>query len=134
MLSHLLLNHILFAVFDVPCLTYKYMSTLVIYIRCLYGIYTYVRISLFHIGTPISRIPIMAKQPLDLFKLFKLVVERGGLLEVSRPFCGSVRERESKDKLTCSKDCSYCNFPARWCLATDVVAKRHNNIYLLRFM
>ncbi len=25
----------------------------------------------------------MAKQPLDLYKLFKLVVERGGLVEVS---------------------------------------------------
>ena len=33
-------------------------------------------------GTPITRIPIMAKQPLDLCKLFKLVVERGGLVEV----------------------------------------------------
>lgn len=33
-------------------------------------------------GTPITRIPIMAKQPLDLYKLFKLVVERGGLVEV----------------------------------------------------
>ena len=35
------------------------------------------------IGTPITRVPIMAKQPLDLYKLFKLVVERGGLVEVS---------------------------------------------------
>ena len=25
----------------------------------------------------------MAKQPLDMYKLFKLVVERGGLVEVS---------------------------------------------------
>ncbi|XP_011406312.1 PREDICTED: AT-rich interactive domain-containing protein 3A-like [Amphimedon queenslandica] len=33
-------------------------------------------------GTPITRIPIMAKQPLDMYKLFKLVVERGGLVEV----------------------------------------------------
>lgn len=33
-------------------------------------------------GTPITRIPIMAKQPLDLYRLFKLVVERGGLVEV----------------------------------------------------
>lgn len=33
-------------------------------------------------GTPITRVPIMAKQPLDLYKLFKLVVERGGLVEV----------------------------------------------------
>ncbi len=34
-------------------------------------------------GTPITRIPIMAKQPLDLYKLFKLVVDRGGLVEVA---------------------------------------------------
>lgn len=34
------------------------------------------------VGTPITRIPIMAKQPLDLYRLFKLVVERGGLVEV----------------------------------------------------
>lgn len=39
------------------------------------------------IGTPITRVPIMAKQPLDLYKLFKLVVERGGLVEVSK--CGT---------------------------------------------
>lgn len=29
----------------------------------------------------------MAKQPLDLYKLFKLVVERGGLVEVSYYCC-----------------------------------------------
>ena len=33
-------------------------------------------------GTPINRIPIMAKQVLDLYKLYKLVVEKGGLVEV----------------------------------------------------
>lgn len=33
-------------------------------------------------GSPINRLPIMAKQVLDLFELYKLVVERGGLLEV----------------------------------------------------
>ncbi|CAI8006491.1 AT-rich interactive domain-containing protein 3A, partial [Geodia barretti] len=33
-------------------------------------------------GSPITRVPIMAKQPLDLYRLFKLVVERGGLVEV----------------------------------------------------
>jgi len=33
-------------------------------------------------GTPVNRVPIMAKQTLDLFKLFKLVVEKGGLVEV----------------------------------------------------
>uniref|UniRef100_T1GUW4 ARID domain-containing protein n=1 Tax=Megaselia scalaris TaxID=36166 RepID=T1GUW4_MEGSC len=33
-------------------------------------------------GTPITRFPIMAKQTLDLYELYKLVVERGGLLEV----------------------------------------------------
>jgi len=33
-------------------------------------------------GTPVNRVPIMAKQTLDLFKLFKLVVDKGGLVEV----------------------------------------------------
>ncbi|KAK3606042.1 hypothetical protein CHS0354_025092 [Potamilus streckersoni] len=33
-------------------------------------------------GTPVNRIPIMAKQTLDLYELFKLVVSKGGLVEV----------------------------------------------------
>lgn len=33
-------------------------------------------------GTPVNRIPIMAKQVLDLYELYNLVVERGGLVEV----------------------------------------------------
>ncbi|KAL7867871.1 hypothetical protein SRHO_G00092550 [Serrasalmus rhombeus] len=33
-------------------------------------------------GTPVNRIPIMAKQVLDLYKLYKLVTEKGGLVEV----------------------------------------------------
>ncbi|XP_023153403.2 AT-rich interactive domain-containing protein 3A-like [Amphiprion ocellaris] len=33
-------------------------------------------------GTPVNRIPIMAKQVLDLYRLFKLVTEKGGLVEV----------------------------------------------------
>ncbi|XP_011637625.1 protein dead ringer-like [Pogonomyrmex barbatus] len=33
-------------------------------------------------GTPISRLPIMAKSVLDLYELYKLVVLRGGLVEV----------------------------------------------------
>lgn len=33
-------------------------------------------------GTPVNRIPIMAKQTLDMYKLFKLVVSKGGLVEV----------------------------------------------------
>lgn len=33
-------------------------------------------------GTPVNRVPIMAKQTLDLFKLFMLVVDKGGLVEV----------------------------------------------------
>ena len=33
-------------------------------------------------GTPINRLPIMAKQVLDLYELFNLVVARGGLVEV----------------------------------------------------
>ncbi|XP_066949141.1 protein dead ringer homolog isoform X9 [Macrobrachium rosenbergii] len=33
-------------------------------------------------GTPINRLPIMAKQVLDLFELYNLVVTRGGLVDV----------------------------------------------------
>uniref|UniRef100_A0A1I8GWD8 ARID domain-containing protein n=2 Tax=Macrostomum lignano TaxID=282301 RepID=A0A1I8GWD8_9PLAT len=33
-------------------------------------------------GTPVNRIPIMAKQVLDLYELFRLVVSKGGLVEV----------------------------------------------------
>ncbi|ELU13411.1 hypothetical protein CAPTEDRAFT_64285, partial [Capitella teleta] len=33
-------------------------------------------------GTPVNRIPIMAKQTLDLYELFRLVVSKGGLVEV----------------------------------------------------
>nr|NP_001071682.1 protein dead ringer homolog [Ciona intestinalis]Q4H3P5.1 RecName: Full=Protein dead ringer homolog [Ciona intestinalis]BAE06382.1 dead ringer homolog [Ciona intestinalis] len=33
-------------------------------------------------GTPVNRIPIMAKQVLDLYQLYRLVVEKGGLVEV----------------------------------------------------
>uniref|UniRef100_A0A4W5MBR4 AT-rich interactive domain-containing protein 3 n=1 Tax=Hucho hucho TaxID=62062 RepID=A0A4W5MBR4_9TELE len=33
-------------------------------------------------GTPVNRIPIMAKQILDLYMLYKLVTEKGGLVEV----------------------------------------------------
>ena len=45
----------------------------------------------FFLGTPVNRVPIMAKQTLDLFKLFRLVVDKGGLVEVMhkmslRPF------------------------------------------------
>ena len=53
----------------------------------IYVIYMAFQIDLFILhdtaGSPITRIPIMAKQPLDLYRLFKLVVERGGLVEVS---------------------------------------------------
>ncbi|KAK6179209.1 hypothetical protein SNE40_011622 [Patella caerulea] len=33
-------------------------------------------------GTPVNRIPIMAKQTLDIYELFRLVVSKGGLVEV----------------------------------------------------
>jgi len=33
-------------------------------------------------GTPINRLPVMAKHVLDLYELFNLVVEKGGLVEV----------------------------------------------------
>ena len=34
------------------------------------------------VGTPINRLPVMAKHVLDLYELFNLVVEKGGLVEV----------------------------------------------------
>ena len=33
-------------------------------------------------GTPINRLPIMAKQVLDLYELYNLVIARGGLVDV----------------------------------------------------
>ncbi len=36
----------------------------------------------FFAGTPINRLPIMAKQVLDLYELYNLVTARGGLVEV----------------------------------------------------
>ncbi|KAG8254391.1 AT-rich interactive domain-containing protein 3A [Homalodisca vitripennis] len=33
-------------------------------------------------GTPINRLPIMAKSVLDLFELYNLVIQRGGLVDV----------------------------------------------------
>lgn len=33
-------------------------------------------------GTPINRLPIMAKSVLDLYELYNLVIARGGLVEV----------------------------------------------------
>ena len=37
---------------------------------------------LFSLGSPISRLPIMAKSVLDLYELYKLVIARGGLVNV----------------------------------------------------
>uniref|UniRef100_A0A182PUN9 ARID domain-containing protein n=1 Tax=Anopheles epiroticus TaxID=199890 RepID=A0A182PUN9_9DIPT len=34
------------------------------------------------IGTPINRLPIMAKSVLDLYELYNLVIARGGLVDV----------------------------------------------------
>jgi hypothetical protein len=33
-------------------------------------------------GKPVTRIPIMAKQVLDLYELYRLVVQHGGLVEI----------------------------------------------------
>ena len=41
-----------------------------------------VLIEYFALGTPINRLPIMAKQVLDLYELYNLVTARGGLVEV----------------------------------------------------
>ena len=37
-------------------------------------------------GSPVNRIPIMAKDVLDLFRLYQLVVEKGGLVEIRAPW------------------------------------------------
>ena len=37
---------------------------------------------LFSIGTPVTKVPVVSKQPLDLYRLFRSVLERGGLQEV----------------------------------------------------
>jgi hypothetical protein len=42
----------------------------------------YLKISFLDAGTPISRLPIMAKSVLDLYELYKLVIARGGLVNV----------------------------------------------------
>lgn len=34
------------------------------------------------VGTPINRLPIMAKSVLDLYELYNLVIARGGLVDV----------------------------------------------------
>ncbi len=41
-----------------------------------------VKIKVFGIGSPVNRIPIMAKHVLDLYELYRLVVSKGGLVEV----------------------------------------------------
>jgi hypothetical protein len=38
--------------------------------------------SFIHVGTPINRLPIMAKSVLDLYELYNLVIARGGLVDV----------------------------------------------------
>ena len=50
---------------------YKYID------KCFYSNFL-----LIFAGTPINRLPIMAKQVLDLYELYNLVVERGGLVDV----------------------------------------------------
>lgn len=62
-------------------------NTIIIHIHCINGslicrvcfIFFF-----FHsfIGTPINRLPIMAKSVLDLYELYNLVIARGGLVDV----------------------------------------------------
>lgn len=49
---------------------------------CYVGVHMQVYLLSCAVGTPITRVPIMAKQPLDLYKLYQHVVAKGGLLEV----------------------------------------------------
>lgn len=34
------------------------------------------------LGTPVTKLPVIGKQPLDLYTLFRAVCERGGIQEV----------------------------------------------------
>lgn len=34
-------------------------------------------------GTPISNMPVISKQPIDLYRLYFIVQEKGGMVEVS---------------------------------------------------
>lgn len=40
------------------------------------------RMTVFVAGSPINRLPIMAKSVLDLYELYNLVIARGGLVDV----------------------------------------------------
>ena len=42
-------------------------------------------------GTPITAMPSISKQPLDLYRLYHCVREKGGMVEVSAAFRGHVR-------------------------------------------
>ena len=48
----------------------------------LYYKYMDIKKQLIYAGTPVNRIPIMAKRVLDLYELYRLVVSKGGLVEV----------------------------------------------------
>ena len=64
----------------------------------------------YHTGTPVSRIPIMAKVTLDLYQLFIEVCDRGGLLEVSSGH-SSIDLLNTDDAdyvLACSVAVAYC--------------------------
>jgi AT-rich interactive domain-containing protein 1 len=41
-------------------------------------------------GTPISACPTISKNPLDLFRLYLYVKERGGFMEVCKVQCSSI--------------------------------------------
>lgn len=58
-------------------------ATEMLQIRCMIcTVLIYSLVFLSSTGTPVNRIPIMAKQVLDLYMLYKLVTEKGGLVEV----------------------------------------------------
>ena len=52
---------------------------LMIFILCFKNLFI---LFFYYSGTPINRLPIMAKQVLDLYELYNLVLARGGLVEV----------------------------------------------------
>lgn len=55
-------------------------------------------------GTPITRLPVMAKQKLDLYKLFTLVCQKGGVLDViqKRLWHDVVKELKIPTTATCA--------------------------------
>lgn len=65
-------------------MTTKQTNVILIFNKILLKLFHLLNIFLFYffVGTPINRLPIMAKSVLDLYELYNLVIARGGLVDV----------------------------------------------------